>query len=327
MAGARAFSGIVAAIMDTTHDPESWPVALRQVAGYCGCDGAILVHRNGTAGPIWSVGETVSAPELIRASNLAARGQPCLLVLETRHLLACPISSAEAGDWVIGLCSDAPPGGECEHRLMLLQPHIRKAIEIQRQLAQQAARHGNASLALDSLSTPLIIVDGQCAIIHANRPAKRMIAQGAIIRTENGRLAAGPPQTTAQLWAAVSGFTQSGSTATASDIGFLSSQEPVLLKVRSLGRNGADHGAAVFVATGDSRKSQAAETMVDLFGLTPVEGRVLVASLEGLPPADVARSLGVATSTVKTHLNRIYRKTGTTNQGELLGVRNRLILP
>jgi DNA-binding CsgD family transcriptional regulator len=45
-------------------------------------------------------------------------------------------------------------------------------------------------------------------------------------------------------------------------------------------------------------------------GLTATEGRVLAALCSGTPPTEVAAQLGVAISTVRTHIGSIRQKTG-----------------
>ena len=52
--------------------------------------------------------------------------------------------------------------------------------------------------------------------------------------------------------------------------------------------------------------------------LTPAELRVFLSIVEigGVP--DVARSMGIAESTIKTHLARIFVKTGTKRQADLV---------
>ena len=56
----------------------------------------------------------------------------------------------------------------------------------------------------------------------------------------------------------------------------------------------------------------------ETYKLTPAELRVLTAIVEigGVP--EVAAALGVAETTVKTHVARLFEKTGTRRQAELV---------
>jgi DNA-binding CsgD family transcriptional regulator len=60
------------------------------------------------------------------------------------------------------------------------------------------------------------------------------------------------------------------------------------------------------------------ETVGKIYKLTPTELRVLFAIVQigGVP--EVAEMLGIAVSTAKTHLRRLFAKTGTNRQVDLV---------
>ncbi len=58
--------------------------------------------------------------------------------------------------------------------------------------------------------------------------------------------------------------------------------------------------------------------MATAFGLTPAETRVLASLLAGRTLADTAATLGIATTTAKTHLDGIFSKTGVARQADLM---------
>jgi DNA-binding CsgD family transcriptional regulator len=60
------------------------------------------------------------------------------------------------------------------------------------------------------------------------------------------------------------------------------------------------------------------EAIAKAYRLTPTELRVLLAAVEIGGVADVAEALGIASETVKTHLGRIYEKTDTHRQADLV---------
>jgi len=61
-----------------------------------------------------------------------------------------------------------------------------------------------------------------------------------------------------------------------------------------------------------------AEVIAKFYDLTPSELRVLLAIVDvgGVP--ETARALGVAEATVKTHLHRLFGKTGASRQADLV---------
>ena len=62
----------------------------------------------------------------------------------------------------------------------------------------------------------------------------------------------------------------------------------------------------------------AAEALRDAFGLTPAEARLAIALAQGVRLADHAESVGISLNTVKTLLSRVFRKTETARQAELV---------
>jgi DNA-binding CsgD family transcriptional regulator len=59
--------------------------------------------------------------------------------------------------------------------------------------------------------------------------------------------------------------------------------------------------------------------------LTPMEATVLMSLREHNDPMRVVLHLGLAISTVRTHLKHVFFKTGTTRQSELLRLADRLL--
>jgi len=76
--------------------------------------------------------------------------------------------------------------------------------------------------------------------------------------------------------------------------------------------------AAVFVCEAALEISSSAEVIQRAYQLTPTELRVLFAivNVGGIP--QVAAALGVAVSTIKTHVGRLYEKTGAVRQADLV---------
>jgi DNA-binding CsgD family transcriptional regulator len=76
--------------------------------------------------------------------------------------------------------------------------------------------------------------------------------------------------------------------------------------------------AALFVRKADLDLPSPPEAVASQFKLTPAEVRVLFAIVQigGVP--EVAPVLGIAEQTVKSHLHRIYEKTGTQRQADLV---------
>jgi DNA-binding CsgD family transcriptional regulator len=64
-----------------------------------------------------------------------------------------------------------------------------------------------------------------------------------------------------------------------------------------------------------------------VFDLTPAEIRILQRLLAGSVPSEIADELGLALPTVRTHLGRIFAKTGTSRQSDLILLATELAAP
>lgn len=78
--------------------------------------------------------------------------------------------------------------------------------------------------------------------------------------------------------------------------------------------------AALFIRKSAIEVPSSAEVIARAYQLTPSGLRVLLAIVEvgGVP--EVAGALGVAESTVKTHLGHVFEKTGVTRQADLVKI-------
>ena len=74
----------------------------------------------------------------------------------------------------------------------------------------------------------------------------------------------------------------------------------------------------MFVRKAALDSPSAPEVIARAYDLTPTELRVLLAIVEvgGIP--EVATALGVAASTIRTHVGRLFEKTGAGRQADLV---------
>jgi len=92
-----------------------------------------------------------------------------------------------------------------------------------------------------------------------------------------------------------------------------------------LRRNAVDlfHGGAVVVAVTMPKRQGLApseDVLRGLFNLTPAEARFAIALAAGLSPKAAAKQMGVTESSGRTYLARIFCKTGTHRQTELMSL-------
>jgi DNA-binding CsgD family transcriptional regulator len=85
--------------------------------------------------------------------------------------------------------------------------------------------------------------------------------------------------------------------------------------------------AALFVTTKYGGADPSAEAIAAVFDLSLAEIRVSQRLLAGRTPAEIANDLGLAMPTVRSHLARVFAKTGTSRQSDLLRLASQLAGP
>jgi DNA-binding CsgD family transcriptional regulator/PAS domain-containing protein len=213
-------------------------------------------------------------------------------------------------------------------RMRLLAPHLRRAVSVAKVMGTTQARASALAETFDGLRAGMFLVDRNGRIIHANVAGHSMMAEGNILSAIGGRLFIQEARSNRQLsgifTAAGDGDAALGAAGVTLPLTARSGQHYVahVLPLTSGLRNRAAKTysavAALFVHSAKAASPSAPETIAKVFRLTPSELNVLLAIVEvgGVP--DVAEALGIAPSTVRTHLNRVYEKTGVARQADLV---------
>lgn len=217
---------------------------------------------------------------------------------------------------------------EARHRMRLIVPHIRRAVQIGRTSDSKAAEAATFADTLDGLGIGICLLDPEGRIVHANTSGHAIIAAGDILRSVGGRLVVRDAQidkTLREMFAAIGQRnTALGTTGIViplvgkDDARYIAHVRPLTLGIfHHAGRNHTA-AAALFVRRAIFEIPSTLDALGKAFKLTPTELRVLSAIVDmgGVP--EVAAALGVAATTIKTHLSRLFEKTGATRQADLV---------
>lgn len=175
--------------------------------------------------------------------------------------------------------------------------------------------------ALDCLDAGLFLIDRSGCIVHANASARAMLDRRSVLRVTDGKLVACETSTAQALQAILAGSRlHSGWIALplpAPD-GEHCVAHVLPPACASRGHAGKRAIAALLVHKVAIELPSLPEAIAALYGLTPREVRVLLAIVEvgGVP--ETAEALGIGEATVKTHLHRLFGKTGATRQADLV---------
>lgn len=221
--------------------------------------------------------------------------------------------------------------------IRLLAPHLRRAVTISRLLDVRAVAAATFESVIDRAGTPILIIDAQLNLLHANGAARALLDARDALMLNGQRLVTTMPAATQALAFAVAQAAEDEAA-----IGRRGLAIPLLagsggaahaLHVLPLGNGALRSGlvnravAAIFVSSSVPEMADAGALVAQLFGLSSSEARVFDLIAEGLTPAETAERLGIGVSTVRTHLLHIFDKTGARRQADLVRMAAGLALP
>ena len=207
---------------------------------------------------------------------------------------------------------------EARHRARLVIPHIRRATLIGKVIDLKKAEAASLADTLDGISAGMFLVDATGHIVHAN-VAGLMLKRASVLRAEGARLIANDPladQTLADTFAtAGNGDAAIGIKGVAVPLAHVL---PLTSGTRRRAGTSYAAAAALLVHRAALDNPSPPETIAKAYKLTAMELRVLLAIVEvgGVP--EVAEALGIAETTVRTHLHQTYQKTGVNRQAGLV---------
>jgi DNA-binding CsgD family transcriptional regulator/PAS domain-containing protein len=201
-----------------------------------------------------------------------------------------------------------------------LAPHLKRAVQLTHRLQSAELDRAYSHGALDSLDRGMLLVDAQARVLFANEAARKSFNAG--LKMLDGVLCGAKPSETARLHLAIADpFDNGGRNEIAISRG--ADRAPLSLTVIPLRHHVEwiarhEQAAIVFVNDPEDAADRRHQALQKQFRLTRAEAALVEEMLKGGDMPDVAVRLGIAPATARTHLHRIFRKTGTTRQSELV---------
>jgi DNA-binding CsgD family transcriptional regulator len=217
---------------------------------------------------------------------------------------------------------------EMRRRMLLLGPHIRRAVLIAKVFNVKEAEAAMFSQSLDGLRAAIFFVDANGRIVHANAAGHFLINEADVLRAAAGKLMVCELETDASLKEAFLAASRGDAAIGRAGIGLpligkkgerhVAHVLPLTSGARQKARPSHAASAAVFVHKSAVEAPSPPEVIAKAYKLTMAELRVLLAITEvgGVP--EVAEVLGIAATTVRTHLGNVFAKTGTKRQADLV---------
>lgn len=212
--------------------------------------------------------------------------------------------------------------------MRLLLPHLRNALNVQSCLTDARNEYGLAIAVLDAHRNGLVIVSSCGAVSYANPAALSILeARDGLGIGRRGHLESSDSRTAVGMRAMIDSAVRKygpyvgGRTLIPRDSGRSSYALLVLPLDPKIGCPEEYTSAAlVVIVDPDHEIPGGPKALRQLYGLTAAEARVAAAALRGEGLRSIAEELAVSANTVRTHLQRVFEKTGTHRQAELVRV-------
>lgn len=201
---------------------------------------------------------------------------------------------------------------EAKELFSLLTPHIRRSIKIAGLLENKVREMEQLAGAIDQLQAAVLIVESSGRILRANGAGEDALAAGGPLRSSSGMLVVSDPALRLAIKTALERSPPQPALLPVAQPG----EQQKLLAVMPLSATRRDF--ALFLKSEEPDIPAIGRHLVSAFQLTPREVGVLMPLLDGLSPTEVAEKLGIEISTVRTHLQKLFAKTGTQSQVELV---------
>jgi len=213
-------------------------------------------------------------------------------------------------------------------QMALLSPHICRALLISDAMELQTIETARLEETVDNLSTGIFLTEDQGRIAYMNSSAERLLKNGNALKSMNGRLTATRSGARDALSRALAQSVAGNAPLTSGQHSIaLPSEEGAGLIASILplqwrdGRNPLatlPGTAAVFIQDPSDTAPASAEAFAALYGLSAAEQKVLEHIVRGHAPQEAADELGIGVTTVKTHLQKVFAKTNTGRQADLI---------
>ncbi|WP_234681236.1 helix-turn-helix transcriptional regulator [Bradyrhizobium monzae] len=208
----------------------------------------------------------------------------------------------------------------------LLSPHVCRTLTISDALDLRTLRSEILEKTFDMLAVGVFLTSRDGRVVYMNEVAERQIKTGNAVRIVGNRIFPVDLAARAALAKAIdeaSGIDAdlSGQSLAIPDIdgaGYIATLLPVDRGQRSGILAPFAASVAVFMKDPAEAPMMPGEAFARLYKLTGGELRVLMTLAQGLGAKETADMLGIGEPTVRSHLQRIFSKTNTTRQADLL---------
>jgi DNA-binding CsgD family transcriptional regulator len=217
-----------------------------------------------------------------------------------------------------------PDFGANERSLLeLLKPPMRELAAWLENTRSFTREHNLHEQAFSSLVLGSIILDADLHIVYMNSVAEQLLDNNPAISRAGNKLRVIRHQEHQQIRQAVAGLLSGDSQGLPQVIPIArqGGHSPLFLTLRQLPlqeRLDSEHHIALYMTDPELRQIDQTQLVMEAFGLTPREARLVISLANGGTLEDYASETGVSKNTARTHLYASFRKVGVSQQSSLV---------
>ena len=214
--------------------------------------------------------------------------------------------------------------------LQRLAPHLRRALRMRGQVERLAAEREAAAQLLERVPVGTILVDARRRIIRTNHRADAILGANDGLHHCRDELETACPRETGALRRAIDDAADTSRDEGSNDGSRLrvsrpSGELPYLLEVSPVDRGASPWGssrtlAAILVTDADAGAQPDVDALRAFYDLTPAEAELAAMLARGLCLDEAASLRGVTRNTARGQLKRVFAKTATNRQAELVRI-------
>jgi DNA-binding CsgD family transcriptional regulator len=245
---------------------------------------------------------------------------------------AAMIGLSRKPDFGVGFCLNRGPrqgpySEQQRHLLERLTPHLMRTVQLGFQLGTYRALQHMEYNTLDRITVGVALLGRDAGVLFVNKALRSMTLDGALNLRRQKLSSYSVPHAKRLDYLIQSAFRGAPAATMAIPHPIDGRSVTVLVssvRSRDLDRFASldmrDAAAMVFVLDPAISTTMPPEWVMDAYGLTLAEARVALHAASGRSVADIGAQLKISPNTVKTHLRRVFAKTGVHRQAELASI-------
>ncbi len=275
----------------------------------------------------------ITSDDLVSPAETKRSGfyQDWLRQLEIHHMVGAVFRTGRDRTGVVGIHRPREAGYYADadrRKVEILLPHLQRALQLGRRLAEASLAQASSFDALDRLDIGVLVVNRSRRIVHANVIAESILRTNLTIGVLNGRLVMGNHTLNRRLAILVQDNLDTAGGNPGRPMAVLAvprdERMPLTLAItplRPIGSRltGQPPLALIFIRDPE-RSTILSNQLCDLFDLTPAEAAIAADLAHGRSLAQIAAAHGIGLATVRSHLKKILAKTGTRRQAEVVAL-------